>query len=78
MSEIDPQARPAPADLSEEAGAVLDTSIGLSSEALYIVREINALAELAEALAEEGIELREEVAEGGSEIPKDESEEQRV
>jgi hypothetical protein len=67
-----------PADLSEESGAVLDSSVRMSSEALYIVREINFLAELAEDLAEHGIELREEVAEGGSEVPKEQPETERV
>lgn len=67
-----------PADLSEEAGAGLDSSIPVSSESLYIVRESNALAELAEALGERGIELREEVADGGSEVPQEQSEAQRV
>jgi hypothetical protein len=61
---------PEPADLSEETGAALDSSVRTSSEALYIVREINALVELDEALGERGIELREEVAESGSEVPK--------
>ena len=66
-----------PADLSEEAGAGLDSSALMSSEALYIVREINVLAELQEALGEQGIELREEV-EGGNEVSKEQPQGQRV
>lgn len=54
-----------PADLSEEAGSVLDSSFSMLSEKLYIVRERNFLQELTEALEEHEIELREEV-EGGS------------
>lgn len=66
-----------PADLSEEAGAALDSSFSMLSEALYIVRERNFLKELNEALEEHEIELREEV-EGGSEVSKEQPEGERV
>jgi hypothetical protein len=50
------------ADLAEDdsGGLTSRSSIEHTSDALYIVREANILAELEEALAKNGVELKEE------------------